>query len=111
MSASIPAVVAKGQSTSEKLMARDAIPKSNAEAGQRILRILKDASTGGPVFKTFADFLGAAAMRKVQPIDMRLAVPDSVSANPDLVYQKRDDYELKLKFFTPITQPKSTRWS
>jgi acetyl esterase/lipase len=98
MSASIPAVVAQEQSTSERLMAGGAVPRSNTEAGRRIV---KDAPAGGPVFKTFADFLGGVAMRKVQPIDMRLAVPDSVSANPDLVYQKGVNYELKLNLFTP----------
>jgi hypothetical protein len=30
------------------------------------------------------------------PIDLRPAVPDSVSANPDVVFQKGDHYELKL---------------
>jgi acetyl esterase/lipase len=95
---------AEGQTTSEKLMARDAIPRSNTEAGRRIL---KNSPTAGPVFKTFADFLGAVAMHKVEPIDMRLAVPDSVSANPDVVYQKGDNYELKLNLFTPKNSAKA----
>ncbi len=102
MNPSIPAVVgpvvAPGQSTSERLMARDAIPKSNTEAGQRIL---KNAPGGGPVFKTFADFLGGVASRKVAPIDVRLAVPEGVSVNPDLVFQKGDDGELKLNLYRP----------
>jgi acetyl esterase/lipase len=108
MKTNIPIVVdpsvARGQSTSERLMAGDAVPRSNTEAGQRIL---KDAPPGGPAFKTFADFLGAVALRKVQPIDMRLPVPDSVSANPDMVYQKGDNYELKLNLFTPKNPAKA----
>jgi acetyl esterase/lipase len=85
-------------------MASDAIPESNTEAGRRIL---KDATAGGPVFKTFADFLGAVALRKVAPIDMRPAVPDNVSANLDVVFQKGDDYELKLNLFTPKNSAKA----
>jgi acetyl esterase/lipase len=83
--------------TSEKLMAADAIPKSNTDAGRRIL---KDAPPGGPVFKTFADFLGAVAARKIVPIDLNPAVPASVNANLDVVFQKGDDYELKLNLLT-----------
>jgi acetyl esterase/lipase len=79
-------------------MAADAIPKSNTEAGRRILA---DAPAAGPVFKTFADFLGAVAARKIAPIDMSPAVPDSVNANLDVVFQKGDNYELKLNLFTP----------
>jgi acetyl esterase/lipase len=91
-------VMAGEQTTSEKLMARDAIPRSNTEAGRRIL---KDAPTGGPVFTTFADFLGAVAARKIEPIDISPPVPDSVSANLDVVFQKTDKYELKLSLFSP----------
>lgn len=47
-------VRAEEQTTSERLMARDAIPRSNTEAGRRIL---KDGPSEAPVFKTFADFL------------------------------------------------------
>jgi hypothetical protein len=65
------------QTTSQGLMGRDAVPRTNTEAGRRIL---KDAPAGGPVFKTFADFLGAVALRKIGPIDLRRAAPDSVSA-------------------------------
>ena len=97
-------VRAEGQTTSEKLMARDAIPKSNTEAGRRIL---KEAPAEGPVFKTFADFLGAVALRKVEAIDMRPAVPDSVSANPDVVFQTGTNYELKLNLFTPKNSAKA----
>jgi acetyl esterase/lipase len=108
MNTNIPTVVdpsvARGQSTSEKLMARDSIPRSNTEAGQRIL---KDAPASGPVFKTFADFLGAVALRKVAPVDLRPAVPDSVSANLDVVFQKGDGYELRLNLFTPKNSPKA----
>jgi hypothetical protein len=49
-------VFAEEQTISAKLMAADAVPRSNTEVGWRIL---KGAPTGGPVFKTFADFLGA----------------------------------------------------
>jgi acetyl esterase/lipase len=95
---------AEGQTTSETLMARDAIPKSNTEAGRRIL---KNAPAEAPVFKTFADFLGAVALRKIEPIDLGLAVPDSVSANPDMVFQKGENYELKLNLFTPKISAKA----
>jgi acetyl esterase/lipase len=97
-------VPAQGQSTSEKIMARDAIPRSNTEAGRRIL---ENAPAAGPVFKTFADFLGAVALGKVPPIDLRPTVPDSVGANPDVVFQKGDNYELKLNLFTPKTSSKA----
>ncbi len=96
-------VRAEEQTTSERLMARDAIPRSNTEAGRRIL---KDGPSEAPVFKTFADFLGAVALRKVEPIDLRLAVPDGVSAHPDMVFQKGEGYELKLNLFTPKTSAK-----
>jgi acetyl esterase/lipase len=92
------------QTTSEKLMARDAIPKSNTEAGQRILA---GAPPSGPVFKTFADFLGAVASRKIVPIDMRPAAPDSVSVYRDMTFRKGDSYELKLDLFTPKTSAKA----
>lgn len=94
----------QGQSTSERLMGRDAIPKSNTEAGQRIL---KDAPPAGPVFKTFADFLGAVALRKVGIVDMRPAVPDNVTAILDVVFQKGDNYELRLNLFTPKNSAKA----
>jgi len=100
----VGSVPTQGQTTSEKLMAAYAIPSSNTEAGRRIL---KDAPAGVPVFKTFADFLGAVALRKVEPIDMRPAVPDSVSANPDVVFQKGEGYELKLNLFTPKNSTKA----
>jgi acetyl esterase/lipase len=97
-------VLTQGQTTSEKLMAGYAIPSSNTEAGRRIL---KDAPAEVPVFKTFADFLGAVALGKVKPIDLRPAVPDSVSANPDVVFQKGEGYELKLNLFTPKNSAKA----
>ena len=111
MNPSISAVVdpvAQAQSTSARLMARDAVPRSNTEAGQRIL---KDAPPAPPVFKTFADFLGAVAFRKVPPVDMRPVVPDSVRADLDMVFQKGDNYELKLNLFTPKNSAKPSRWS
>ena len=86
------------QTISAKLMAADAVPRSNTEAGRRIL---KGAPSGGPVFKTFADFLGAVAARKIEPIDISPPVPDSISANLDVVFQKGDNYELGLNLFTP----------
>jgi acetyl esterase/lipase len=97
-------LIAPAQSTSERLMARDAVPRSNTEAGQRII---KDAPTAGPVFKTFADILGAVALRKVAPVDLRPAVPDSVSANLDVIFQTGDNYELKLNLFTPKNSAKA----
>ncbi len=78
-------VFAEEQTISAKLMAADAVPRSNTEVGWRIL---KGAPTGGPVFKTFADFLGAVAARKIEPIDISPPVPDSISANLDVVFQK-----------------------
>jgi len=54
--------LAEGQTITEKRMAKDAIPRSNTEEGRRIL---KDASTGAPVFKTISDLLGAVASLKI----------------------------------------------
>jgi len=96
--------LAEEQTITEKLMAMDAIPRTNTEAGRRIL---KDAPPGGPVFKTFADFLGAVALRKIEPIDMRIAAPDSVSTYADVVFQTGENYELKLNLFTPKTSSKA----
>jgi acetyl esterase/lipase len=96
--------VAQEPSTSERLMARDAVPRSNTAAGQRILN---GAPTAAPVFKTFADFLGAVALRKVPPVDMRPVVPGSVRADLDMVFQKGDNYELKLNLFTPKNSAKA----
>ena len=62
---------------------------------------------GGPVFKTFADFLGAVAARKIAPIDLSPVVPDSVNANLDLIFQKGDHYELKLNLFTSKNSDKA----
>jgi acetyl esterase/lipase len=99
-----PNIPAEVQATSARLMARDAIPSSNTDAGRRIL---KGAPGGGPVFKTFADFLGAVALRRIGPIDMNPALPDSVSGNLDVVFQKGDNYELKLNLFTPKNSDKA----
>jgi acetyl esterase/lipase len=82
----------------EKFMDALYIPKSNTEAGRRIL---KDAPVEAPGFKTFADFLVAATYHKIEPLDMRVVVPGNVSANWDLVFQKTDKTELKLDLFTP----------
>lgn len=90
--------VTQGQSVSEKLLARDAVPRTNTEAGQRILR---DAPAGGPNFKIFGSFLTAAALGKVAMVDMCPAVPESISADLGVVFQKGDNYELKLDLFTP----------
>ena len=60
-----------------------------------------------PVFKTFAAFLGGVALRKIAPLDMRLAVPDSVSTNVDVVFQTGENYELKLNLFTPKNSSKA----
>jgi acetyl esterase/lipase len=94
----------KEQTISAKLMAMDAVPRSNTEAGRRIL---KGAPAGGPVFKTFADFLGAVAARKIEPIDVNPPVPDSINANLDVVFQKGDNYELGLNLFTPKNPDKA----
>ena len=97
-------VYAEEQTISAKLMAADAVPMSNTEAGRRIL---KDAPPGGPVFKTFADFLGAVAARKIEPIDISAPVPDSINGNLDVVFQKGDNYELRLNLFTPKNSDKA----
>lgn len=47
------------------------------------------------------------AARKVAPIDMRPTVPDSVTANLDVVFQTGDNYELKLNLFTPKNSAKA----
>jgi acetyl esterase/lipase len=90
--------LAAEQTTSARLMALEAVPTTNTDAGQRIL---KGAPEGGPVFKTFADFLGAVAERKILPIEISPKVPASVSAKLNVVFQKGDNYELKLNFFAP----------
>ena len=68
---------------------------------------MKGAPTAGPVFKTFADFLGAVAARKIEPIDISAPVPDSISGNLDVVFQKGDNYELGLNLFTPKVSDKA----
>lgn len=84
--------------TTEKIMARDAVPRSNTEAGQRIL---KGAPPERARFKEFAAFFQAAIMHKVPLVDLLPAVPESLSAHLDLVFQKGDNYELKLNLYTP----------
>ena len=87
-----------GQALSKKIMARNAISTSNTEAGRRIIA---GAPASGPVFKTFAEFLGAVAARKVEPVDLRPPVPDSVGAHQDMVFRTVDQQELKLNLYAP----------
>jgi acetyl esterase/lipase len=94
----------KAQTLSERIMARDAVPRSNTEAGRRILG---EAPAAGPGFKTFADFLGAVAARKVEVIDLHPAVPDSVGVYLDAVFQTGETYDLKLNLFAPKTSAKA----
>lgn len=97
-------ILADEQITSENLMARDAISSSNTEAGRRILR---EAPVKSTIFKTFGDFLGAVTRHKIEPIDTTPPVPDSVSANFDVVFQTGDHYALKLNLFTPSAKDKA----
>ena len=92
------------QSTSERLMGRSAVPRSNTEAGHRIL---KDAPADGPVFKTFPDFLGAWPYARSCASRHAPRGARQLSANLDVVFQTGDDYELKLNLFTPKNYPKS----
>ena len=46
-------------------------------------------------------------MRKIEPIDMRIAAPDSVSTYADVVFQTGENYELKLNLFTPKNSSKA----
>ena len=47
------------------------------------------------------------ALHKVPPVDLRPFVPDSVRADLDVVFQKGDNYELKLNLFTPKNSAKA----
>jgi acetyl esterase/lipase len=85
----------------EELQARLFVPKTNTEAGQRIL---EHAPSPAPGFGQFMGFLEALAMRQIQPVDLKPAVPDDVIAHRDLVFQTSGDKKLELDLLTPAGQ-------
>jgi acetyl esterase/lipase len=87
----------------EKLQAQLFVPKANTDVGKRIL---KDAPKDAPDFGQFMGFLEAAVEHKIKVVDLKPAVPDDVTAKPDLVFQTIDDKKLKLDLFTPKKKTK-----
>jgi acetyl esterase/lipase len=90
-------------SKAQELQAQLFVPKSNTEAGQKIL---KDAPLVMPGFGQFMGFLSAMAERKIEPVDFKPAIPEGVSAHPGIVFQTNGGKELKLDLFTPVKKDK-----
>jgi acetyl esterase/lipase len=88
-------------SQAEELQARLFVAKANTEAGRRILQ---DAPPAAPGFGQFMGFLEALATHKIQPVDLKPAVPDDVSAHRDLVFQTIGEKALELDLLTPDGQ-------
>ena len=72
------------QTKAERLQARDFIPRSNTEAGRRILA---SAPPDVPGYGQFMDFLVDMIGRKIEAINPMPVVPNDVSAYPDIIFR------------------------
>jgi acetyl esterase/lipase len=84
----------------ERIFARDAAyrPKSNTDAGRRILA---DAPPNVRGYGNFAPFLNDVAYGRIKVPEPVAALPGPVAAHRDIVFAKIGGRELKLDLFTP----------
>ena len=79
------------QTKAEEIQARDYIPKSNTEAGRRMLA---NRPPDVPGYGQFMAFMFDVISRKIEPVDLSPVVPDDVSAHPNITFQTRGDRTL-----------------
>lgn len=84
----------------ERIFARDAAfrPKSNTDAGRRILAAAPPNVRG---YGNFAPFLNDVAYGRIKVPDPNAALPDTVAAHKDIVFSNIAGKDLKLDLFTP----------
>jgi acetyl esterase/lipase len=87
-------------SKAERIFARDAAyrPKSNTEAGRRILAGAPPDVRG---YGNFAPFLNDVAFGRIKVADPNAPLPENVVARRDIVFSRIDGKDLKLDLFTP----------
>ena len=86
------------QTKADQIQARDFAPRSNTEAGRRILA---GAPPEVPGYRQFMGFMFAVLSGKAKPLPFTPPVPSNVSAHPDLTYRTVGGHELKLDLNVP----------
>lgn len=79
---------------------RDYPSTSNTRVGRKILA---NAPTEAPGYRQFMGFIFSVMSGDAKTVPLKPAVPNDVSAIPDLTYQTIDNKELKLDLYRPRT--------
>lgn len=91
------------QTKADQIQARDFAPRSNTEAGRRILA---GAPPEVPGYRQFMGFMFAVLSGMAKPLPFTPPVPSNVSAHPGLTYRAVGGHELKLDLSVPKTTTK-----